>query len=210
MKENKKIKALIFDLGGVIVDLDWQLCVDNFKKIGINEMENLLSTTMQKDFVLDYELGNISSEKFREKLRQYTQNPVTDKELNYAWQSLLIKVPQEKLALLKELRKYYKVYMLSNTNEMSYQKCLDEMFNVNGNSVDDYFDKCFLSYQLHICKPNKEIFEYVLNKTGFQADECLFLDDGVKNIEAAKLLGIHARLVKPSQPFSLSDFDVFE
>ncbi|VBB46767.1 HAD-superfamily hydrolase, subfamily IA, variant 3 [uncultured Paludibacter sp.] len=208
MTKNKPVKAVVFDLGGVIVDLDWDLCVENFKKIGINEMEKLISTTLQKGFILDYELGLISSDDFRGEVRKYSTKPITDEQINYAWKSLLVSIPNEKLELLKKLKTKCKVFMLSNTNEMSFQKCLDEMFNVNGHDISEYFDKCYLSYQMHKHKPNADIFEELLKDAGLKADECLFLDDGIHNIETAKNLGFQTKFVEPFSELKWSDFDL--
>lgn len=207
MTTNKQIKAIIFDLGGVIVDLDWNDCIQNFKKIGIQEIENLISTTLQKGFILDYELGRISSAEFRNQVRNYAKKQITDDEIDFAWKSLVVRIPPEKLELLKLLKKQYKIFMLSNTNEMSFQKCTDEMFNVNGNHIDDFFDKCYLSYKLHLHKPNADIFEAVLKDAGLKAEECLFLDDGESNIITAKSLGFQTRLIEMNSKLNLSDFE---
>lgn len=205
MSKKKQIKAIIFDLGGVIVDLNWNLCVENFKKIGIVQMNELLSTTLQKEFILDYELGLISSDEFRNEIRKLATKPITDEEINDAWQSLLVGIPSEKLELLKKLKKKYKVFMLSNTNEMSFKKCLDEMFNVNGNSINDYFDKCYLSYKMHLHKPNADIFEALLADAGLKAEECMFFDDGELNIKTAEALGMNARFIEPYSELNLSN-----
>ncbi|MGC3977061.1 MAG: HAD family phosphatase [Paludibacteraceae bacterium] len=194
-------------MGGVIVDLDWELCVNNFKKIGVPQMEKMLSTTLQKEFILDYELGKISSDDFRNEIKRMASLPITDEQIDFAWQSLLIGIPTEKLELLRELRKEYKVFMLSNTNEMSFGKCLDEMFNVSGHDISEYFDKCYLSYQIHKCKPHLDIFEYVLNDINLKAVECLFLDDGVGNIKTAESLGFRTRFVVPSSELKRNEFE---
>ena len=207
MIKDKQIKAIIFDLGGVIVDLDWNDCIQNFKNIGIDQMDKLISTTLQRGFILDYELGLISSAEFRDEVRKYATKEITDNEIDFAWKSLVVSIPPQKLDLLKKLKSKYKVFMLSNTNEMSFQKCVDEMYNVNGNTIDDFFDKCYLSYKMHLNKPNADIFEAVLKDAGFKAEECLFLDDGIHNIETAKSLGMQTKFVEPYSALKMSDFE---
>lgn len=197
MDSKKETKAIFFDLGGVIVDLDWKLCVNNFKEIGVPNMDDLISTTLQRGFILDYELGLITAEEFRDKIRENALQPVTDEQIDYAWTSLLVSIPPAKLDLLIKLKKKYKVYMLSNTNTLSYQYCLDNMFNVDGHSVNEYFDKCFLSFQMHLNKPNADIFEAVLADRGLIAEECLFLDDGIHNVETAAKIGFKTMFVEP-------------
>ena len=162
MKNYKDVTTLIFDLGGVIVDLDWNLCIRNFEKIGVEHMDKLVSTTLQKGFILDYELGFISDDEFRAEVRKYASREVTDDQIDSAWTSLLVKIPSEKLELLRNLKKKYRILMLSNTNNLSFAHS-ETMFNVDGHSVNDYFDKCYLSYKMHLAKPTPELFQALLD-----------------------------------------------
>ena len=191
MTKYQDITTLIFDLGGVIVDLDWNQCIRNFEKIGINDMEKLVSTTLQKGFVLDYEMGLTSDDQFRTEIRKYAVSEVTDDQIDYAWTSLLVGIPAEKLDLLMELRKKYKVLMLSNTNNLSF-RFSEKMFEVNGYRITDFFDKCYLSYEMKLAKPTPEIFAALLEDAGLKAEECLFLDDGIHNINTASELGFQS------------------
>ena len=130
---------------------------------------------------------------------------VTDDQIDYAWTSLLVCIPAEKLDLLIELRKKYKVLMLSNTNNLSFRFSL-EMFTVGGRQVDDYFDKCYLSYMIRLAKPSPEIFLALLQDAGLKAEECLFLDDGIHNIQAAEKLGFNVQFIKPYTSVNEWDF----
>lgn len=196
MTKYQDITTLIFDLGGVIVDLDWNQCIRNFEKIGINDMEKLVSTTLQKGFVLDYEMGLTSDDQFRTEIRKYAVSEVTDDQIDYAWTSLLVGIPAEKLDLLMELRKKYKVLMLSNTNNLSF-RFSEKMFEVNGYRITDFFDKCYLSYEMKLAKPSAEIFVALLADAGLKAEECLFLDDGIHNINTASELGFQTEYIEP-------------
>ena len=196
MTKYQDITTLIFDLGGVIVDLDWNQCIRNFEKIGINDMEKLVSTTLQKGFVLDYEMGLTSDDQFRTEIRKYAVSEVTDDQIDYAWTSLLVGIPAEKLDLLMELRKKYKVLMLSNTNNLSFRYS-EKMFDVNGYRITDFFDKCYLSYEMKLTKPSAEIFVALLADAGLKAEECLFLDDGIHNINTASELGFQTEYIEP-------------
>ncbi len=206
MKKISSISTLIFDLGGVLVDLDWNRCTREFQKIGVNEITNLLSTTVQTDFILDFESGKISTNEFRNKMRSFSNQKISDEQIDKAWDSFLIDVPQEKLDLLLELKKTYRIVMLSNTNPLSFAICRDKIFKKAGKTINDYFDKLYLSYEMKLCKPDKEIFEQLLKEENIAPNEALFLDDGKHNIETAKLLGIQTRFVKPFSQLKLEDF----
>lgn len=203
MNSEKNITTLIFDLGGVLVNLDWDRCVGNFERIGIPTMKEMLSTTLQKDFVLKYEKGEIDTEQFRNELRKIAVKDVTDEELDMAWESLLLDIPKHKLRTLKELKKKYRILMLSNTNPLSFDYCLNHIFNVDGNGIDDYFDTCYLSYKMGMHKPNKDIFLKLLADANLTAEECLFLDDGVKNIKIAEELGFRTQLIEANSDKNL-------
>ena len=196
MAKYKNVTTIIFDLGGVIIDLDWNLCIRNFENLGISNMRNLVSTTLQRGFVLDYEMGKITDAQFRDEIRKNASGEVTDQQIDHAWTSLLVRVPEEKLNLLYELRKKYKILMLSNTNNLSFRYS-EKMFEVNGKNINDFFDKCYLSYQMKLAKPKPDIFEALLADAGLTAEECLFLDDGIYNIETAEKLGFNVEFIKP-------------
>ena len=205
MSKYKNVTTIIFDLGGVIIDLDWNLCIHNFENLGIFNMKNLVSTTLQKGFVLDYEMGMITDAQFRDEIRKNASGEVTDHQIDHAWTSLLVGIPEEKLNLLSELKKKYKILMLSNTNNLSFRYS-EKMFEVNGKNINDFFDKCYLSYKMKLAKPKPEIFEALLEDAGVKAEECLFLDDGIHNIETASELGMQTWLVEPYTSLSLNDF----
>ncbi|MBP1638329.1 MAG: HAD-superfamily hydrolase, subfamily variant 3, partial [Bacteroidetes bacterium] len=184
MSNYNDITTIIFDLGGVLVNLDWNKCINlggvlvnldwnkciiGFSEIGIEEMSELLSTTLQRGFILDFEKGLISEDEFRNQLRKYSSKTLTDKQIDLAWSSFLVNIPAEKLELLWQLKQKYKILMLSNTNSLSYNFCVNTMFNTNGHTLDDYFDKCYLSYQMHLCKPEADIFEALLKDAGVKA-----------------------------------------
>ncbi len=197
MSVYKGVTTLIFDLGGVLVNLDWKHCVDNFKKIGISEMDTLISTTLQKGFILQYERGEISTEEFRAEVKKHTNADISDYEIDFAWISLLVDVPEEKLQLLLELKKKYRILMLSNTNELSYDYCKEHFFSQNGHQISDYFDRCYLSYKMGMNKPDSEIFLKLLEAENLKPEECLFLDDGIKNVNAAKELNFNVEYIEP-------------
>jgi putative hydrolase of the HAD superfamily len=141
-------------------------------------------------------MGMITDAQFRDEIRKNASGEVTDQQIDHAWTSLLVRVPEDKLNLLYELRKKYKILMLSNTNNLSFRYS-EKMFEVNGKNINDFFDKCYLSYEMKLAKPKPDIFEALLADAGLKAEECLFLDDGIHNIETAEKLGFNVEFIKP-------------
>ena len=194
---------MIFDLGGVLVDLDWQRCVDAFKAIGADKMEQILSTTHQEGFLLDYEQGLITTDDFRNQVRAITERKVSDSEVDAAMNALLVGLPEEKLQLILALKKKYKIFMLSNTNETSYTYIVENYFEKRGKKVEEYFDKVYLSYEMGLSKPDKRIYQQILDESGFAPQECLFLDDSEANLIPPREMGLHTLYVEPYSDIEL-------
>jgi len=201
MKHFKNITTLIFDFGGVLINLDKNLCIQNFKQLGVQNLEKVLNNYAQSGFFEQLERGKINAETFRDEIRKMTPDTLTDSQIDFAWCSFLQDIPTEKLDLLIELRKKYRILLLSNTNSIHIQYSLAR-FNYKDRSLCDYFDKCYLSYEMGMAKPDAMIFETLLTDACLQAEECLLLDDGAKNIEQAHKLGIQTYLVKEKEDLS--------
>ncbi len=193
------ISTLIFDFGGVIVELDKDRCVDNFKALGVADTDKFLGNFAQKGFFLRFEKGFISEADFRSGIREMTSRMLTDEDIDRAWCSFIVNIPKEKIELLISLRKRYKVLMLSNTNSIHIRFCRERYFREAGWRLEDCFDKCYFSYEMHMAKPDEEIFKALLDDAGLLPEECLFLDDGEQNIETAKRLGINSYCLKESE-----------
>lgn len=195
MEKKNSITTLIFDFGGVIINLDLARCIENFKKIGVESIELYLSNFGQKEFFLQFENGEIDIPEFRNEIRKLTTGKLTDAEIDAAWCSFLVDIPTERLLLLEKLRSKYKLLLLSNSNPLHVDVSAAKALEGRGKTIQDYFDKCYFSYEMGLTKPNPAIFEALLADVGLTANECLFLDDGPKNIEAAKALGIQTYFV---------------
>jgi len=202
MKHFKNITTLIFDFGGVLINLDRNRCIQSFKQLGVQNLENVLNNYAQSGFFEQLERGKINAKTFRDEIRNMTPNTLTDSQIDLAWCSFLLDIPTEKLDLLIELRKKYRVLLLSNTNSIHIQYSIDKSFSYKNRSMFDYFDKCYFSYEMGMAKPDAEIFEALLTDARLQAGECLLLDDGAKNIEQAHQLGIQTYLVKEKEDLS--------
>lgn len=196
MKQFSNISTIIFDLGGVLVNLDLPQCILNFKRLGILDIENYLSNFGQSGFFLSFEKGHIGTEEFRNEIRKFAPNPLSDAQIDEAWCSFLCDIPVEKLHILAELKKKYRLVLLSNTNPLHIKVSAAAEFAKIGKTMYDFFDACYLSYEMKMTKPDAEIFEKLLSDEQVAANQCLFLDDGMKNIEQATKLGIQTYLVK--------------
>jgi putative hydrolase of the HAD superfamily len=184
------IKNIIFDLGGVIVDLDHDCAVRRFKDLGIADAEKLVDPYEQKDFFLDFENGRLDLPAFCRKLSLYVGREMLMEDVAHAWMGFIVAVPQYKLDYIAGLRKKYTVCLLSNTNPVVMGWARTGSFSEAGRPVTDYFDKIYASYEIGITKPDRRIFEHVLNDNVFLSCETLFVDDGEKNVIVGKSLGM--------------------
>ena len=202
MKHFSNISTLIFDFGGVLIDLDMNQSILNFKKLGVENVENYLSNFGQSGFFMQLEKGKISTEEFRSEIRKMTTNTITDKEIDDAWNAFLVRIPSEKLDIVYQLRKKFRVIMLSNTNAIHFPYAERTFFSYKNRGIDEYFDKCYRSYDMKMAKPDAEIFEAILSQEQVAANQCLLLDDGPKNIEQAQKLGFQTYFVDPKEDLS--------
>lgn len=186
-----KIKNIIFDLGGVLVGLDGQRCIHAFEAIGAHEISAYVRDHRTEDLFFDAEVGNITQGEFCDEVRRIARCDAADRQIVDAWNALLTEIPDRKKQRLLELHDRYHLYLLSNTNVMHWNHCVDRLFRYGRWGIADYFDACFLSYEMHLCKPNEEIFRQTLQEAGIEAGETLFVDDLRANCEAAHALGIH-------------------
>lgn len=188
--KNKGIKNLLVDFGGVLINLDRERCIHNFKKLGLKEAEELLNVFHQQGIFMKQEKGLITSAEFRDSIRQTIGKEVTDQQIDAAWNSFLMDIPSYKLDLLLKLREKYVVYLLSNTNEIHWRWSCEHAFPYRGFRAEDYFEKIYLSYEMKMMKPDAGIFEAVLADAGIDPQQTFFIDDSDANCQTARTLGI--------------------
>ena len=193
------VRNLMFDLGGVIIDLDRQSCVDTLVALGDSHADELLGLSMQKGEFMKLEEGKISAADFYNEMRRRIGRPVSDNEITDAINELLIGIPVERLRLLRELKQHFKVMLLSNTNSIMFDTKIADCFAQEGLSVSHYFNDIFLSYRLKACKPHAEIFEKVIAQAQIIPEETLFFDDSQQNLDTAAALGFKTYLVTPDR-----------
>ena len=184
------IKNIVFDLGGVIMDLDTDRAVSRFVEIGVKNAPELVNAYQQKGVFLELEEGLADRETFCKKLSEYAGKEISDEEALNAWRGFITDIPQYKLDYILDLRSKYKLYLLSNTNPFILEWARTSSFTEAGLPITAYFDKIYASYEVGITKPNKEIFEFMLKDSGMIPSETLFIDDGIRNVEMASSMGI--------------------
>ena len=185
------IRNIIFDFGCVLVDLDKQRCVEAFRNIGAESISAYVDECRQEDLFHDLETGKTGVEEFCDEVRRKAPACTADNDtICGAWNSLLTGIPRRRIEKIVSLKGQYRLFILSNTNTIHWRKAVDEYFPMDGMTVDDYFEKVFLSYRMHAVKPDSEIFLRTLREAGIKANETLFIDDSQANCRAAASLGI--------------------
>ena len=202
------IKNLIFDFGGVIIDINTRRVGQSFIKLGIENLEEVNELAISKGLYLDLEKGLITPAEFRDGLRQVSGLDLTDEQIDDAWNSMIIDLPKHRFELLKQIKNNYNVYLLSNTNEIHYQYFNQYLSkNLGVNSLDDFFTQCFYSHQMKLRKPDHEIFIRMLEDGKINPSESLYIDDLPENVQAARELGIHSITHRPDEEIDQYFFD---
>lgn len=192
MSQPPNIKNILFDLGGVILDINVQATFKRFYELGFPAELMQYPQSMTTDLFFNYETGKINTETFRDEIRKKSGIQVSDEEFDEAWNVMLLRVPEERTALLKVLSKRYNLYMLSNTCTL-HAPVFEKMYKeAAGISIYDAFTKIYYSFEIGWHKPDLEAWEYVIKDAGIKPQETLFLDDSIQNIKASQELGFQA------------------
>lgn len=185
--------TIVFDLGGVIINLDVPRCVGNFKRLMTEEnIRNILGiddegegvvavSAATKQLMHDYEYGNISTDDFLRTLQEYCFSGTTIAQIREAWLSMLDTLPQERLDYIASLRKKgYRTILLSNSNELHWDPIWEQY------GLGNFFDAVFASHYLHMAKPNQEIFDHVVREAQIDSARTIYVDDLEKNRKAGE------------------------
>lgn len=199
------IKNIIFDYGNVIFMLDFEKMKQGWESIGISGPTAFFSHGLQHPIFDEFDKGMISVPEFRAFIREKSGRPLTDDEIDAAWNSLLLGVNKGTHEVLAELKKKYRTFLLSNINPIHYGYIMDYLKREFGFEDNDHlFEKTYYSHFIGIRKPDPAIFEKVLKENNLVAEETLFIDDIAANLEAAKSLGIQTQLM--AAPDTIQDF----
>lgn len=199
------IKNIIFDLGGVIINLSVERTHRAFASLSGLTLQEVKDLVHQSSFFHEYEKGLIGDAEFRDQLRESLQVKVDDTQLDNAWNAMLLDIPIERIRLLERLKGPFNLYLLSNTNNIHLQSFNEQVFKLTGfPSLDQYFHNVYYSHLIKMKKPDVEIYEYVLQNNNLLAHETIFLDDNADNLAGANKAGIRTfHVQQPDQIFSL-------
>ena len=189
--EINKIEAIIFDLGGVIINLDINATIEAFSALSNKSKAEIVEAYEKAEFFKEYEIGAISDAEFRQAIRHELNIQATDDQIDVAWNAMLKDIPISRIKAFESLRMKYKLFVMSNTNHIHIRK-FNEIFDElnSGKSFVDHFDKVYFSQEIGVRKPNANAWTPILEDFNLAPEKALFIDDRSDNIEAAEKLGL--------------------
>lgn len=196
----QKIENIIFDLGGVLLDIDYNLTRTGFEKLGVTHFDEMYSQANADKLFQKLETGHVTEEEFFEQLNHTAGIHLSEKEITEAWNAMLLSFREESLAFLDKARERYQIFLLSNTNSIH----LASFYGIyhqkeRQKSFEQYFNKAYYSFEIGLRKPDTECYEWVLNDLNIDPHQTIFIDDSVKNIEGAEKVGLQTILLTPEK-----------
>ena len=204
-------KNIVFDLGGVLINLNVPRCINAFTELmGAENMQAILGmdgdgegvksvSIANRQLMADFERGNVSTQDFVAQILPYCYPGTTEQDIKDAWMSMVADLPQVRLDIVAQLKQQgYRIYLLSNGNDLHF-----DFINTTYH-LDAYFERFFLSQEMHMAKPEPEIFTRLLESENAKAEECIFFDDSAENCEAARMMGIDAVLLERNAPWPIT------
>jgi len=183
------IKDIVFDLGGVLVDVHVERAVNSFRALGVHDAADLIDASHHKGIFIDFESGTIDTEEFCELLSLHVGKPLERSDIEAAWRSIIDPPPQNKLDYIRELRRKRRIFILTNNNPILIGWARSEGYCPDGKALTEYVDNMYVSYEMKCCKPGAEIFRKMIDDAGFDPVETLYIDDSAANTAAAAALG---------------------
>ncbi len=188
-----EIKNIIFDLGGVLFDINYHLTAEAFEKLGVKDFKNIFAKKGQADVIDRLEEGKISVEQLTVELSAFCNIQLTQKEVVDAWNAMLFNMPAHRFDLLKNLRKKYRIFLYSNINEIHEKAVHQRLQEKHGiENLKDHFEKIYYSHLIGIRKPKPEGFTYIIKEQNLDPKETLFIDDSPQHVEGALKAGLKA------------------
>jgi glucose-1-phosphatase len=187
------IRNIIFDLGGVLLNINYEASIDAFKRLGVRDFDSFFTQAAQNQLFDRLDRGEVSPAGFRQELRDLSGFELKDADIDSAWNAMLLDLPKARVQLLKGVRQHYNTYLLSNTNAIHYPAYMKYMRQAYGvESLEDLFNKQYLSHEIGLRKPDPEPFELILRENNLKAGETLFIDDTLGHVKGAAKTGIKA------------------
>lgn len=197
------IKNIIFDLGGVVINLDIPRTVTAFENLGVAGFGDIYSQLAQTPLFDEFDKGLITEKEFFSRLKSQFGLPHPITELAQAWNAMLLDFPSHRLQQLEVYKQRYKTFLLSNTNVTHVLEFEKTLFDAHGAAnLEPFFHKVYYSCAIQLRKPDREIFEFVLQDNGLVPEETLFIDDTLMHVEAARQLGIQGLHLPKGEEFA--------
>lgn len=193
------IKNIVFDLGGVLLNIDPKRTIEAFGRLGMEQLVGDKGLTYDHEIFYQMEHGKITSDEFRSGVQKLLPQPVSFAEIDTAWTAMLLDIPAVRVQLLKNLRKHFRIYLFSNTNAIHVEKFHSDFRKQYGFEVSTLFDIDFYSNEIGFRKPSEESFQEIIRLSGINPGQSLFVDDAAANIEGAASVGFKAYWLEPGQ-----------
>jgi len=193
----KNIKAIILDLGGVILNINYQKTI-RFENIGIKRASSLYSKQTQNNLFDQIETGAISEKEFLNGIQNLAVK-TTHNEIRKAWNSMILNLPDSRVKSIQKVKPKFKIFLLSNTNSIHIAEFKRKIGDLEYYKFYNLFEKIYYSHEIGHRKPNKEAFQIILNENNLIANEVLFIDDSYQHIKAAKSLSINTHHLKDDE-----------
>ena len=194
------INAIIFDLGGVLLDINYWLTIEAFNNLGCSDFESIYTQQKQSQLFDDFETGKVSSETFRKSIQKQMRFSISNVEFDNSWNKMLLQLPEQRLELLEKLNKKFSLFLLSNTNEIhikAFKKIISS--SIGYERFENCFKKVYFSSEIGNRKPNASCFEMVLSENKLSAAKTLFIDDSIQHVEGAYKIGIKTLLIESGE-----------
>ncbi len=191
--KNERTEHIIFDLGGVLLNINYEASIRAFQSIGIPNFQDLYTQAQQSSLFDDFEVGKISNAEFRDGLRAFSGVEMSDQQIDEAWNAMLLDFPPERLKFLHEISKEYRTFLLSNTNSIHVSSFEGQMKEEGIlESFLSAFERHYYSSSINRRKPHPETFLWVCEQHQLEPSKTLFIDDSIQHVEGAKEAGLQA------------------
>ena len=204
----KNIKAIIFDLGGVIYNINYQKTIDKFISIGLDKKKYIYSQEYQSEIFNQLEIGAINSADFLLNLKKNSTSKSISKIKN-AWNCMLLDLPKERVKLLKTIKNKIPLFLLSNTNTIHITEIKNKIGKKRYTDFYNIFNKVYFSHEIKKRKPDVDAFKLILEENNLAAKNVIFIDDSIQHINAAKTIGINTIFLEKNQDVMSLSFDKF-
>ncbi|MDX9881509.1 MAG: HAD family phosphatase [Prolixibacteraceae bacterium] len=202
------IRNIIFDLGGVLLNLAPHRTMEEFRKLGHIGLVEENPWNFKYEIFYKFERGFISVDEFHSGVKEILGNGVTNEQIDYAWTAMLLDIPSIRAGILQNLKKQFRTFLFSNTNAIHVERIHADFHRQHGFEFSSLFDKDFYSNEIHVRKPDVESFLKVIRLSGVKPEETLFIDDFQENIVAARETGLQTLWLQPGMTVEeiFSDF----